>query len=294
MRHRVATALASVALALCCAAPAFAGEHGQATCDGGGGGGQAQAAQRLLRAADRFDARAKLMRTRAGRLRDVALEVRQEAEDLAAGDTASDGGAGGDATPPPDGTEPNAPRMDAGTDGGADADQDPTDEGSCGDWEGEDVADVRHDEGAPPPPPPGDDGAGFDDGGASAGADQEVCELLRTATRLERRADALDVAAARMEGHARRLREKAAKLLDHAGETDAQRLLARAARFRARATALRAQADQLRDSAFDGTDVDDDVVSSVERLEVRAASFDLAADRLEARAARMTGASSAS
>ena len=90
-----------------------------------------------------------------------------------------------------------------------------------------------------------------------------------------------------MQAHANKLREKAAKLLGNGGMGDAERMLKKAAKLRESATKLRAHADELRETAFDGADVDDETVRKIRYLELKAATFDKRADRLEARAAAM-------
>lgn len=264
MRLRSA-ALASFALALLTASPALAGAgHGHPERPDG-----AAATAKLMQAADRFDARASAMRARAARLRASALELRSEAEALSTDDGASTDPAeslarmgGHDEIEPETSFDP------------CDSPHDDESLGRRGNHHGPD-----HD---------GDDAGGTDSGdGGDHGDDPfaEVCELLETAARFEFRADALDTAAERMAGHATKLREKASTLLQSAGKGDADRLLAKARKLRADAQKFRDRADALRDRAFDGTDVDEDAVSAVQHFETKAATYDKAADRLEARAA---------
>lgn len=251
-------AIACLAFALFTAAPALAGgSH----ADGTKPPDKAQGAERLLRAADRFDKRAAAMRGRATRLRDTALELRNQAERFVAGETATD--------------DPGAAARFEDSHDGID---DPTDEDPCGTPDGE------GDEEISTMARTGDDGAAEGDG-----SDADVCELLHLAEKLEHRAAALDVAAKRMEGHATRLRDKAAKLLARAGERDAERLLAKARRLRAAAARYRAKAEEVRETAFSDADVDEEAVEAIERMELKAAWFDGKADRLEARAAADIG-----
>lgn len=270
-------ATAFTALALFTAAPTAlaTSESGGETSSGPNHGKQAE---RLMRAADKFDRRAGSMRTRAGRLRATALELRQEAEELA-GTAAPDPGSEPDASgriaddetsTPPAGTDPKPmPETDTGEDSPSEG---------C-DWGGDDDLGFSREHEHEPP---------TEDGDATGSNGEEICQLLRTADRLEQRAGALDTAAARMQQHACKLREKAAKLLGAGGMGDAERMLKKAAKLRESAIKLRAYADELRETAFDGADVDDEIVGKVRALELKAAAADKRADRLEARAAAMT------
>ncbi len=263
-------ATAITALALFTAAPtALATSE---TGDSSSAGHHTKQAERLMRTADRFDRKAGAMRTRAGRLRSTALKLRQEAEELA-GTTATDpsGAAPVDDTAAfestgREGGETTAPETDASED---------SSQGDCL-WGGDDDLGFSREFAQDPAME-----------GETAGNGDQVCRMLRTADRLEHRAGALDTAAARMQKHACKLREKAAKLLGASGEGSAERLLTKAAKLRDGASRLRAYADTLRETAFDGADVDDDVVDKIRALELKAAAKDRRADRLEARAAAM-------
>ncbi len=256
------TLLAATALALLAGAPATQaqGDHHEPPPPAN----STEQAQRLLRAADGFDRRAASMRARSGRLNDSALTLRQEAEDLFAGST-------GDADPADGKQHPSDEQPTEGTP----EEETPADPCGSSDDELEDFGRGDH----------SGDGEGEGEGDQDVADVEEACRLLETAERLERRAAALTVAADRMQQHACKLREKAAKLLAGAGQTDSERLLAKAAKLRAHAAKLRATADYLRDNWSEGTEVDEEVVNRVERLETRAAQLDKAADRLEARAA---------
>lgn len=273
MRFRLAAA-ACLALALFTAAPAALAGTNHVQKEEQGERGRVEASERLLRVADRFDRRSGALRKRSAWLRTTALELRGEAEELAAA-------AAGD------GQDPLTDPLDeaaAGRIGDEHEDDSGFEEEPCG-------GDGSYSKGSAREGDHVDDSGG-DAAGDAEGTDEEVCKLLRRADRLEDRADALDAAARRMAWHATKLRAKAAKLLGSVGEADARRLLAKAQRLRNQADRLRAHADRRRDEAFTGTDVDEDAVRAVERLELHAARNDVAADRLEARAARLAAAAS--
>lgn len=252
--HRSAVTIACVLLALLVAAPQAVAKRGSDAR------GKARSAERLIKAADRFDVRATAMRARAVELRRDATELRRQAEDLA-GDPASTEARTADADPCEE------PTVDPIL-------EDEPERARTGDHHP-----VEEDEGD------GSDEGAFEEDEASVAT---PCSLLRDAERLETKAAALDVAATRMSGHATRLRTKASALLGPAGEGEAKRLLAKAAKLRAKAVALRAKADARRESSFEGDQVDDEAIEVVEQLELQAAGRDLAADRLEARAAKLT------
>jgi hypothetical protein len=231
-------------------------------------GNSATRAERMLAAADRFDRKASNLRSRATRLRATGLELRQEAEELLADDATA---------PPLD--EPS--EQDDGDSSDGDSEQpteDPAAEDPCA-WDGEDDLGIDR-QGSDDSKPPWDD---HEDGGTPW---DEACELIRMADKLEQRADAFDAAAKRKDLHAAKLREKAGRILGAGGEKTSQQLLERAAKLRAQAALLRSEADELRDSAFEGGEVDEDAVARISRMELRAATLDTRAKRLEARAAR--------
>ncbi len=277
-------ATAFTALALFTAAPTALAHDG-----GGGAPEPARQAERLMQAADKFDKKAGSMRARAGRLRATALELRLEAEELAGNEAPDPTGKSGrqgssmttttttttTITTGDNGPAGPPPAEDGGSKGDDGSDESFADPNGCA-WDGEDDLGFSREHDAEPPK--GDD--------ASANG-EEICHLLRMADRLEQRAGALDAAAARMQSHATKLRERAAKLLGEGGASTAERMLKKAAAFRQAATKLRAEADAARDAAFEGTDVDDETVSRIRRMELKAAAFDARADRLEARAATL-------
>ena len=225
-------------------------EHDATRHETGHGQGGAQGSTRLLAAADRFDRIAARLTLQATTLHGAATDARRDAADL-----------------------------NAGTGDGATTDQPLVDVGTLGTPAGDDSSTP---DGTEPTPNPTPDCDPCDPATSTDDAEQE---LLDKADALDAQAVRLEQRAARATAQAARLREQAAKVLAGADDADAPKaagLLKRARGLRAQAHAARIAAAKLRPTQFDGTEVDEDVVSKVEELDTHAATLDTQADRLEA------------